>query len=183
MNAKETWKNAGGGGGGGSTDNGLSSHLWSRGKNSSCFMVRKPVSSWKITNKFATHVISNLLMATTGAFLVLWDSGFKGFVRVLSSGPTARTLNKYHVSDSRFLTVSLSSFRELTAVFHGCLPFLLRNSTTYMMSETSEEVTELHAKSTELCVTEVTTTSKGGSVGFGVGIVVGGDVVVMITSE
>ena len=52
-----------------------------------------------------------------------------------------------------------------------------------MMSETSEEVTELHAKSTELCVTEVTTTSKGGSVGFGVGIVVGGDVIVMITSE
>ncbi len=52
-----------------------------------------------------------------------------------------------------------------------------------MTLEESGSFKELHNSSTELYVTVVVIRSKGGSVGLGVGVVVGGGVVVMITSE
>jgi len=52
-----------------------------------------------------------------------------------------------------------------------------------MTSEESGSFKELHSNNTESCVTVVIIRSKGGSVGFGVGVVVGGGVVVVITSE
>lgn len=52
-----------------------------------------------------------------------------------------------------------------------------------MILDKSGSFKELHSNNTESCVTVVIIRSKGGNVGLGVGVVVGGGVVVMITSE
>lgn len=123
------------------------------------------------------------MTTTAGFFLVFLDTCFNPCVSVVPSWATARTLNTYIVSGFRLRTVNLFSFSELTAVSHCSLPSRLRYSTTYMTFEESGSFKELHSNSTELCVTVVAIRSKGGSVGFGVGVVVGGGVVVVITSE
>ena len=77
----------------------------------------------------------------------------------------------------------LLSLSEFTATTHCWLLSVLRCSTMYITFDASGSETELHTRETELCVVAVATRSSGGSVGSGVGVVVGGGVVVMMTSE
>ena len=52
----------------------------------------------------------------------------------------------------------------------------------YMTVDASVSGTELHTRDTVLCVAAVATRSRGASVGSVVGVVVGGGVVVIVTS-